>query len=377
MDALTNVPVANDAIERVTIALDARSYEICIGAGLLRQPQHWSRLSAAQTAVIVSNPTVAAHHAAALSASLEPRYARCLRVDIPDGEQHKNWSSIDAITSTLLRMACDRRTTLFALGGGVVGDVTGFAAACYMRGVPYVQVPTTLLAQVDSSVGGKTAINHALGKNMIGAFHQPVAVVCDLDTLDTLPDREYRSGLAEVIKYGAMADDAFLTWLETHMDALLQRDRAALTHTIKRSCQIKAAVVSADERDSGVRATLNFGHTFAHAIEAETGYGAWLHGEAVACGMVLASELSVRLGSVPPSYAARLKALILRAGLPVVPPAMTWTQWSSWMRVDKKAEDGAIQYVVIDAPGRASMRPVPDAVVANVVADAMASRAMD
>ncbi len=363
-------PLGEASVARVPIALGSRSYDIVIGAGLLGQPQHWPELAGAQTAVVVSNPTVAAYHADALTASLKQRYARCLRVDIADGEQHKNWASIDAITSLMLRMACDRRTTLFALGGGVVGDVTGFAAACYMRGVPLVQVPTTLLAQVDSSVGGKTAINHALGKNMIGAFHQPMAVVCDLDTLNTLPEREYRSGLAEVIKYGVMADSEFLVWLESNMSDLLRRDRRALTHAVRRSCELKAAVVASDERETGLRATLNLGHTFAHAIEAEMGYGAWLHGEAVACGMVLASSLSVSLGLVSQAFAQRIRSLIVQAGLPVVPPTMSWSQWASWMRVDKKADAGVIQYVVIDAPGRASVRAVPDAMVAAVIADA-------
>jgi 3-dehydroquinate synthase len=230
-----------------------------------------------------------------------------------------------------------------------------------------VQVPTTLLAQVDSSVGGKTAINHPLGKNMIGAFHQPARVVCDLATLDTLPDRELRAGLAEVIKYGPIADAAFLDWIDAHLDALLARDRGALAQAVQRSCEIKAAVVGADERESGLRAILNFGHTFGHAIEAGMGYGAWLHGEAVACGMVLAGELSAALGAWPTAEARRLRLLIGRAGLPVAPPAMPIERWLELMRVDKKAEGGEIRFVVIEATGRAAVRPAPDALVRGVI----------
>jgi 3-dehydroquinate synthase len=252
----------------------------------------------------------------------------------------------------------------------VVGDMTGFAAACYMRGVPFVQVPTTLLAQVDSSVGGKTAINHPLGKNMIGAFYQPARVLCDLDLLDTLPAREFSAGLAEVIKYGPIADMAFLDWIETNLDALVARDKTALAHAVKRSCEIKAWVVGQDEREGGLRAILNFGHTFGHAIETGLGYGAWLHGEAVGCGMVLAAELSARLGLVDAALVSRLQALCRRAGLPVQAPPLSQLpieRWMALMRVDKKAEGGEIRFVVIDGPGRAAMRPAPDALVAEVI----------
>jgi 3-dehydroquinate synthase len=236
-----------------------------------------------------------------------------------------------------------------------------------MRGVPFVQVPTTLLAQVDSSVGGKTAINHPLGKNMIGAFYQPVRVICDLDTLDTLPQRELSAGLAEVIKYGPIYDADFLDWIEHNLDALLARDKGALAHAVRRSCEIKAAVVSQDERESGLRAILNFGHTFGHAIEAGLGYGTWLHGEAVGCGMVMASELSARLGLMPPSFVDRMRRLIERAGLPVTGPALGAERYLELMRVDKKAEGGDIRYVVIESLGRAAMRPAPDALVAQVI----------
>jgi 3-dehydroquinate synthase len=236
-----------------------------------------------------------------------------------------------------------------------------------MRGVPFVQVPTTLLAQVDSSVGGKTAINHPLGKNMIGAFYQPARVICDLDVLDTLPAREFSAGLAEVIKYGPIADLAFLDWIEANLDALVARDKSALAHAVRRSCEIKAWVVGQDEREGGLRAILNFGHTFGHAIETGLGYGAWLHGEAVGCGMVLAAELSARLGLVDAALVARLERLCRRAGLPVAAPAMPAERWLSLMRVDKKAEGGEIRFVVIAAPGRATLRPAPEALVRQVI----------
>lgn len=353
---------------RVAIELGDRGYDIVVGDGLLNRPQAWPAACKGHTAVIVSNPTVRALHGSALEAALATRHERVLQVTVPEGEAHKDWPAIDTIVTTLLQHACDRKTVLYALGGGVVGDMTGFAAACYMRGVPYVQVPTTLLAQVDSSVGGKTAINHALGKNMIGAFHQPVAVLCDLATLDTLPDREYRSGLAEVLKYGPIADAEFLAWLEDHIDDLVARKRDALTRAVRRSCEIKAAVVGADEREAGLRAILNFGHTFGHAIEGATGYGAWLHGEAVACGMVLATELSAELDLVPKAVVTRLRALIERAGLPTRAPELPWSTWMQWMRVDKKAEAGDIQYVLLDAVGHAVLKRAPEALVQRVVA---------
>lgn len=353
----------------VTIALDERRYDILIGAGLLASEQAFEGLPRAAGALIVSNTRVAPRYAAALARMLQGRYARVQVLELPDGEQHKDWASLNLIFDALLGGGFDRKTVLFALGGGVVGDLTGFAAACYMRGVPFVQVPTTLLAQVDSSVGGKTAVNHPLGKNMIGAFYQPARVIADLDTLATLPPREVSAGLAEVIKYGPIADDAFLGWIEANLDALLARDRAALVHAVRRSCEIKAEVVAQDERESGLRAILNFGHTFGHAIETGLGYGEWLHGEAVGCGMVMAIELSARLGLVEPTYAARLKTLIGRAGLPTVGPRLGAARYLELMRHDKKAEGGEIRFVIIEAPGRAGMRPAPDALVAAVVED--------
>ena len=358
---------ATPATPALTVQMPYARYDILIDSGLLRSTAAWQDLPRAGQAVIVSNSTVIALHGDALQAAIAPHYRRVSRVILPDGEQHKNWASLNFIFDHLLEHGCDRRTVLFALGGGVVGDMTGFAAATYMRGVPFVQVPTTLLAQVDSSVGGKTAINHPLGKNMIGAFYQPARVVCDLDTLTTLPDRELRAGLAEVIKYGPIADDGFLVWLEQNLDALLARDRAALAHAVRRSCEIKAWVVGQDERESGLRAILNFGHTFGHAIESGMGYGQWLHGEAVACGMVLAGTLSAELGLVGAAYAERLRSLIERAGLPVQAPAMSVARWFELMRVDKKAEDGEIRFIVIESPGRAALRPAPDALVARVI----------
>ncbi|HET6788426.1 MAG TPA: 3-dehydroquinate synthase [Aquabacterium sp.] len=299
---------------------------------------------------------------------MAPHHKTVLDVELPDGEQYKDWPALNQIFTKLLEETADRKTVLYALGGGVIGDMTGFAAACYMRGVPFVQVPTTLLAQVDSSVGGKTAINHPAGKNMIGAFYQPQRVICDIETLDTLPQRELLAGLAEVIKYGPIADAEFLSWLESHMDALLARDRTALRHAIKRSCEIKAWVVGQDEKESGLRAILNFGHTFGHAIEAGLGYGEWLHGEAVGCGMVMAADLSHRLGLIDAATFARIRTLIERTGLPTKGPQLGADRYLELMQVDKKAEGGEIRFVLIDSLGQASMRAAPDALVRDVIA---------
>ena len=352
----------------VPIELGERRYDIHIGSGLLDDGSVWSGLPPATTALIVTNQIVAPLYAGALKAALTLHYPRVLVLELPDGEAHKDWDALNRIFDTLLGAGCDRKTVLFALGGGVVGDVTGFAAASYMRGVPFVQVPTTLLAQVDSSVGGKTAINHPRGKNMIGAFYQPVRVIADLDSLDSLPDREIAAGLAEVIKYGPISDNAFLGWIEANLDALLARDKAALAHAVRRSCEIKAWVVGQDERESGLRAVLNFGHTFGHAIEAGLGYGQWLHGEAVGCGMVMAADLSARLGLIEPAYAQRLARLIERAGLSVRGPALGAARYLELMRLDKKAEGGEIRFVVIEAPGRAGVRAASDEIVAEVIA---------
>ena len=274
------------SIEGLTVSLGERSYPIHIGAGLLGNAELYAPHAAGRIAAIVSNETVAPLYAARVEAALASAGARPMLVTLPDGEAYKDWKTLDRIFAALLQARADRRTVLVALGGGVVGDMAGFAAATYQRGVTHVQVPTTLLAQVDSSVGGKTAINHPLGKNMVGAFHQPAAVIADTDTLATLPAREYASGLAEVAKYGAIRDRTFLDWIEAHAQALVAREPAALAHAIRRSCEIKAAIVAEDERESGARALLNFGHTFGHAIESAAGYGNWLHGEAVAVGVV-------------------------------------------------------------------------------------------
>jgi 3-dehydroquinate synthase len=354
--------------ERVEIELGDRGYPILIGSGLLEDPGHFAALPAAASALIVTNTTVAPLYAPALRAALLGRFRAVHVLELPDGEAYKDWRTLNLIFDALLAHGCDRKTVLFALGGGVVGDMAGFAAASYMRGVPFVQAPTTLLAQVDSSVGGKTAINHPLGKNMIGAFHQPRLVLCDLATLATLPPRELSAGLAEVIKYGPIHDMAFFDWIEAHVDALAARDPAALAHAVRRSCEIKAEVVGQDERETGLRAILNFGHTFGHAIESGLGYGQWLHGEAVGCGMVMAAHLSRRLGGVDDAFVRRLTALIGRAGLPVTAPALGAERYLELMRVDKKSEAGEIRFVVIDKPGSAVMRPAPDAVVREVIA---------
>lgn len=343
----------------VAVRTPSKHYEILIGAGLLADAAAWQGLPRCTHAVLVSNPTVSALHGAAAMASLQALAPRCSQVLLPDGEAFKDWQHLNLLFDHLLREGCDRKAMLFALGGGVVGDMTGFAAACYMRGVPFVQLPTTLLAQVDSSVGGKTAINHPLGKNMIGAFQQPERVLCDLDTLATLPPRELRAGLAEVIKYAPIADAALLGWLEQHLDALLAGDADALAQAVQRSCEIKAEVVGGDERESGRRAILNFGHTFGHAIEAGLGYGRWLHGEAVGCGMVIAATLSADLGLVPRGWAERIARLVERAGLPVVAPDLGTDRWFELMAVDKKAEAGDIRYVLLDGPGSATLRAVP------------------
>lgn len=367
MQVTPDISSAAQVLHTVQIDLGERSYPILIGAGLLADPHSFDGLPRAQAAMVVTNTTVAPLYADAVCAALRAHYPQVDRVVLPDGEAHKDWTTLNLIFDALLAGASDRKTVLFALGGGVIGDMTGFAAACYMRGVPFVQLPTTLLSQVDSSVGGKTAINHPMGKNMIGAFYQPQRVLCDLDSLRTLPARELSAGLAEVIKYGPIADMAFLDWIEANLPRLLARDPQALAHAVRRSCEIKAHVVGQDERESGLRAILNFGHTFGHAIEAGMGYGAWLHGEAVGCGMVMAANLSQRLGRVDTALVARLTRLIAAAGLPVRGPALGADRYIELMRHDKKAEGGEIRFVVMDGPGRAAMCPAPDALVREVL----------
>ncbi|MBH1986599.1 MAG: 3-dehydroquinate synthase [Burkholderiales bacterium] len=359
-------PICPDA-RVVSIDLGDRSYDILIGKGLMRADS-FAGLPRSSQALIVTNTTVGPLYTARLREAIAPLHKQVLDVELPDGEQFKDWPALNQVFTRLLEEAADRKTVLYALGGGVVGDMTGFAAACYMRGVPFVQVPTTLLAQVDSSVGGKTAINHPAGKNMIGAFYQPLRVVCDLDTLSTLPQRELLAGIAEVIKYGPIADAEFLSWLEVNLDKLLARDHAALMHAIQRSCEIKAWVVGQDEKESGLRAILNYGHTFGHAIEAGLGYGAWLHGEAVGCGMVMAADLSARLGLIDEATSLRIRSLIERAGLPVKGPNLGAERYLELMQVDKKAEGGEIRFVVIGPLGSAGMRGAPEGVVRDVIA---------
>ena len=358
-------------METLTVALGDRSYPIHVGQALIGRSELLLPFLRRQKAAIVTNSTVAPLYLLRLADALQRAGVDVAEIVLPDGEQFKDWRTLNSIFDVLLERHCERSTTLIALGGGVVGDITGFAAACFQRGMPFIQVPTTLLAQVDSSVGGKTAINHPLGKNMIGAFHQPLLVVCDLDTLDTLPARELSAGLAEIIKYGPIYDMDFMAWLEGHIDALRTRDRTALAYAVRRSCEIKAAVVGADEREAGLRAILNFGHTFGHAIESGMGYGVWLHGEGVGAGMLMAAELSHRLGLVDAAFCARLQALVARAGLPVRAPVLdagdNAGRYLELMRVDKKAQAGEIRFVLIDGPGKAVLRSAPDALVREVV----------
>lgn len=357
--------------QTVHIDLGDRSYPIVISSNLLGQAPTFAACPQAAQAVIVTNATVQPLYAAQLVAALKSKYAKVHTVVLPDGEAYKDWQTLNLIFDGLLGYGCDRKTVLFALGGGVVGDMTGFAAASYMRGVPFVQVPTTLLSQVDSSVGGKTAINHPLGKNMIGAFYQPQLVVCDLASLNTLPAREVSAGLAEIIKYGPIADMAFFDWLESHVDALRKLEPGALMHAVKRSVEIKAWVVGQDEKEAGLRAILNFGHTFGHAIEAGMGYGNWLHGEGVGAGMVMAAHLSHKLGLVDANFVDRLTLLIARAGLPTRGAVIDATDnagaYLEHMRVDKKAEAGEIRFVLIDGPGKATMCSAPDSLVREVI----------
>lgn len=341
----------------LTVDLGDRTYPIHIKPGALTNPDLWLPLLAGRQVMIVTNET--------LGELLLPKFLGCLKslsqapqklsqVLLPDGEQHKNTNTLNLIFDALLDQRFDRRCLIVALGGGVIGDMAGFAAACYQRGVEFIQVPTTLLSQVDSSVGGKTGVNHPLGKNMIGAFYQPQAVIIDTDVLASLPPRELSAGLAEVIKYGLIADEPFLVWLEEHMDQLVACDRELLAYAIYKSCQIKAHIVAADEREGGIRAILNLGHTYGHAIENAQGYGVWLHGEAVGAGMVMACELSYLLGWVSEEDYKRVKKIIERANLPTQPPKnMNQQDFISGMSVDKKVLDGQLRLVLLRSIGEA------------------------
>ena len=344
-------------MQSIRVELGERSYPIHIGSGILDDASLYAPHLEARRAAIVTNTVVAPLYLERLQRALGTAGVRTLEIVVPDGEQAKDWRTLDKVLDALLAARCDRQTPVIALGGGVVGDLAGFAAAVYQRGVPFVQVPTTLLAQVDSSVGGKTGINHPRGKNMIGAFHQPLAVISDVATLATLPARELRAGIAEVIKHGLALDNGFIVWLEANVGRLLAGDADALTHAVRRSCELKASVVAADERESGRRALLNFGHTFAHAIETGMGYGTWLHGEAVAAGMVMAAELSVRAGLIGESDLSRVRELIGRAGLPVAGPLeLSPERYLELMAVDKKAARGRTRFVMLETLGRASLR---------------------
>jgi 3-dehydroquinate synthase len=355
-------------MKTLEVDLGNRSYPIYIGADLIDQPDLFKACEKSSSIFIVTNTTVAPLYAQRLTKTLETFGKTIRTIVLPDGESYKDWKNLQLIFDDLLKFGADRQTMLVALGGGVIGDMTGFAAASFMRGIRFIQVPTTLLAQVDSSVGGKTGINHPLGKNMIGAFHQPVAVVADLNTLKTLPARELSAGLAEVIKHGAIADAQFLDWIEANAKLLLACDTDAMSHAVLRSCEIKSAVVSADEREGGIRATLNFGHTFGHAIEAGMGYGEWLHGEAVGCGMVLGADLSCRLNYISKAEAGRLTKIIQSMNLPIVPPKFGGKRYLELMQVDKKTESGQIRYVVLEKIGKAKIQGVPDAQVLETLA---------
>jgi 3-dehydroquinate synthase len=346
------------------VDLASRSYPIYIGTNLLEQTALFEpHLKSSTTVFIVSNTTVAPLYAKTLTNTLTQLGKTVRLLELPDGESFKDWQHLQLIFDELLAHGADRQSMIVALGGGVVGDMAGFGAASFMRGIRFIQVPTTLLAQVDSSVGGKTGINHPLGKNMIGAFHQPVAVIADLNTLRTLPPRELSAGLAEVIKHGAIADADFLDWIEANTSALLACNTDAMAHAVLRSCEIKSAVVSADEREGGIRATLNFGHTFGHAIESGLGYGEWLHGEAVGCGMVMAADLSARLGQISQVDAERLKRIIKSMHLPIAPPKLGTNRFMELMQVDKKTEAGQIRYITLGSIGAARIQQVPDATV--------------
>jgi 3-dehydroquinate synthase len=356
-------------MQTLTVDLGDRSYPIRIGAGLLGRAELILPHLAQKRVMIVTNTTVAPLYLAQLTATLEAAGVTVAQVVLPDGEAYKNWETLNLIFDALLTDRAERKTTLIALGGGVIGDMTGFAAASYQRGVPFIQIPTTLLSQVDSSVGGKTGINHPLGKNMIGAFYQPKLVLADTDTLKTLPARELSAGLAEVIKYGLIWDVEFLAWLEANMDRLRALDPAAITHAIYRSCEIKAQVVGEDEREGGIRAILNLGHTFGHAIETGMGYGTWLHGEAVAAGMVMAAQTSQRLGWLSEADVERTRALVRAAGLPDVAPDLGAATYLEYMGHDKKVEGGKMRFVLLKKLGEAVITgDVPADVLAGVLA---------
>lgn len=335
---------------------EKRSYPIYIGYGILNQIDLVLSHIPQMRVAIISNETVAPLYLGELTAALAKKNIAVIPIILPDGEVHKNWQTLNVIFDALLKNHCERNTTIIALGGGVIGDLTGFAASTYLRGVPFIQIPTSLLAQVDSSVGGKTGINHTLGKNMIGAFYQPRMVLTDSATLNTLPDRELYAGLAEVIKYGLIRDPEFFDWLERNMHRLIARDPEILNQAIQRSCENKAEIVAADEKERGVRALLNLGHTFGHAIENGMGYGVWLHGEAVAAGIVMAAELSLRMKLINDADVERIRNLFLQAKLPVIAPNMPPEKYLELMALDKKVESGKTRFILLNRIGEAVMR---------------------
>jgi 3-dehydroquinate synthase len=351
-----------------------RSYSIHIGNGILKQPGLFLGRLPQKRVAVVSNTTVAPLYMEILRKALEGHDVISLPIVLPDGEEHKNSHTLNGIYDSLLTNRCERGTCIIALGGGVVGDLAGFAAATYLRGVPFIQVPTTLLAQVDSSVGGKTGINHPLGKNMIGAFYQPRAVIADTATLETLPDRELRAGVAEIIKYGLIRDFSFLQWIEENIGRLLTREADALIEAVRRSCINKASVVEADEHESGVRALLNLGHTFGHAIENAAGYGTWLHGEAVAMGTMLAAELSLRMHLISEADVRRIRQLYEKAGLPFTAPDLGMSEYMRLMGLDKKVVGGKIRFVLLEGLGNAVVRSdVPIPVLTETLTECTAS----
>lgn len=353
----------------VEVDLGDRSYPIYIGEQLLGRSDLLAPAIKSKQVCIVTNETVAPLYLEQCKRALEGYHV--IEAILPDGESYKHLDTINTIFDTLLEAKHNRTTTLIALGGGVIGDMAGFAAACYQRGVHFVQVPTTVLSQVDSSVGGKTGVNHPLGKNMIGAFHQPNAVLADMSTLITLPERELSAGIAEIIKYGLIIDAPFFDWIESNIEPLMALDMEALSYAVKRSCECKALVVAQDETEQGIRAILNLGHTFGHAIEAHQGYGNWLHGEAVATGMIMAADLSARMGWINSSVLERLTALTLKAKLPIKGPSdMSVDDFLGYMLVDKKVLDGSIRLVLLESLGKAVVTSdVPNDLLREVIAD--------
>ena len=345
-------------MRELTVHTPSHSYPIIIGRHLLDQAADLLKPYLKHSAVVITNDTVASLYLGKLNQQLDRLGIQHFSIVLPDGEAYKDWQSLNQIFDRLMEQRAERKTTLLALGGGVIGDMVGFAAACYQRGVPFVQIPTTLLSQVDSSVGGKTAINHPLGKNMIGAFYQPQIVLADLSSLSTLPPREFSAGMAEVIKYGLLGDAGFIGWLEDNMSALMSQEETVLAQAVEHCCRMKAEIVASDEKEQGIRTWLNLGHTFGHAIEAEMGYGVWLHGEAVAAGIVLACRLSEQLGQISAADTERVIRLLQQANLPTEPPRFAFDRWLEHMQHDKKVSSGVMQFITLERLGRAAITSI-------------------